>query len=191
MMWLFAVLGLLAILLMLPVYLYIYFDGEFKLAVRVFFVKFTIPLTDPDSKPKKKQKKTTVTKTKTDASSFSDKLSRLSSIITSVRERVLKAFVIKRVDISVAVGTDDPCSTAILFGTVNSILYPLVKFAETLMTIKKKVVNVTADYDNDSTEVFFSVIIKTFLLKLAVSLILLISDGTIKPNKLKEKDNGR
>ena len=66
------ILLILALILFFPVYLYVFFDGEFKLAVRVFFIKITVPLTKPDkkTKPESKGKKPTKQKTKTPNLSF-------------------------------------------------------------------------------------------------------------------------
>ena len=57
MMWWWLLPAFIVLLLFCPVYLYGYYDGEFRIAVRFLFVKFRIPLNKSKSDKKSRKSK--------------------------------------------------------------------------------------------------------------------------------------
>ncbi len=178
--------SLIFLLLVLPVYLYAYYDGEFRISARIFGVKFNIPLTGGKKrgKPKKKKGKKPRRVT-TDGKSFLSQLERIKTIVTSVRAHLLKAFRIKRLKSEITVATGDPCDTALLYGAVNAAVFTIVSAADGLITVDKRDINITADYSAEKTSVYIDIVMRTFLYKLLIGLILVLNDGTIKINSEK------
>lgn len=188
MMWWWLLPAFIVLLLFCPVYLYGYYDGEFRIAVRFLFVKFRIPLNKSKSdKKSRKSKKTSKSekkrknrKIKTDGGGFLTQLNNFKDMLISARTHILKAFRIKRFKADITVASDDPCATALLFGGVNAAAHVIVSVVDALITVDKRDINISADYGSDKTEVYVDVIFRTFLYKLLIGLILFAIDGTIK-----------
>lgn len=188
--WLLLVVAVLAVLLFLPLYLYVCYDGEFRLLVRILFFRFELYLGDitSNSKKRKTKKKSKQTKrspdktkpVKTNGYSFAEQISDLLNSIKLIHVIIVRAFTVKKIRISVKVATGDPCDTAILFGTVNGILCAFMAYVESIIPVKKKEISVTADYNTEQTEVYFYSVNKTNVLKLVISLIKAAANGTIK-----------
>ena len=190
MMWWWLLPAFVALLLFCPVYLYAYYDGEFRIAVRVLFVKFRIPVKKfgadkKSSKPKKSSKRTAGKKQKnrkfkTDGGGFLSQLNNFKDMLISARTHILKAFRIKRFKADITVASGDPCTTALLFGGVNAAAFTLISVIDALVCVDTRDINIAADYSSDKTEVYIDVIFRTFLYKLLIGLILFALDGTIK-----------
>lgn len=188
-MWWLLIPAVLGILLFCPIYLYAYYDGQFRLAVRFLFIKIYIPLdkAKTDKKPEKKKKKPKKPeKTKTDGESFLSQLNHFKDMIVSSRTHILKAFRIKRFKADITAASDDPCKTALLFGGINAAAFIIVSFIDTLVTVDKRDISVSVDYNASKTAVYVDVILRTFLYKLLIGLILFAIDGTIKSKEQKE-----
>lgn len=183
-------LAVLSLLLFAPMYLYVYYDGEFRLAVRVLFIKFRIPLdkAKADKKPKKKKKPKPKKpqKTETDGKNFLSQLSYIKELVASAYTHIVKAFRIKRFRADITVASEDPFKTAMLFGAVNATAFTIVSAIDALITVDKRDISVSADYNSEKTIVYVDVIMRTFLFKLLIGLILFAIDGTIKSKEQKE-----
>lgn len=190
MIWWLLLLAVLSLLLFAPMYLYVYYDGEFRLAVRFLFIKFHIPLdktkTDKKQKKKKKQKSEKPRKTETDGAGFLSQFNYFKDLVVSARTHIMKAFRIKRFKADITVASDDPFKTAMLFGAVNATAFTVVSAIDALITVDKRDISVSADYNSEKTVVYVDVIMRTFLFKLLIGLILFAIDGTIKSKEQKE-----
>ena len=192
MMWWFLIPLILIILLICPIYLYIYYDGEFRLAVRILFVKFNIPLGKKKKDNKKKEKKKEEKpkkkprKTETDGKSFLSQLGFFKDLVVSACNHILKALRIRRFKTEITVGSDDPCTTAMLYGSINALIYTLVSAVNALIAVDKRDIVISADYNAEKTFVLIDVVMRTFLFKLLIGLILFAIDGTIKLKEKKE-----
>lgn len=171
---------ILCILLLLPVSLCIYFDGKIRLELRVSFFRYTIPLSSSKPKPKKEKTKKHPEKVKTDNKKLTASFSEIKELIPAFFKRAFAALAVKKLDLDITVATDDPCSTAITYGAVNAAVYPLVSLVERFTKVKNKNINISADYNGDSTCVTFETVISTYLLRLIICLIQLVSDGLLK-----------
>ena len=191
--WLIAA-AVLAVISAFPIYAYFYYDGEFKIAVRVFGIKFGIPLDNKKKKksPKKEKKnrqRNSVSKpknVKTDAEKLLSQLKTVADIAVSVKKRLLSKFRIRRFTVHIAVGSDDPCSTALLFGGISAAVFTAVAAVDCLVPADKHDISVTADYNSDSATVFADIVLRIFLPMLIVGLILTLVDVTIKIYSAKE-----
>ena len=190
MIWWLLLLAVLSPLLFAPMYLYVYYDGEFRLAVRVLFIKFRIPLdkAKADKKPKKKKKPKPKRpqKTETAGKNFLSQLSYIKELVASAYTHIVKAFRIKRFRADITVASEDPFKTAMLFGAVNATAFTIVSAIDALITVDKRDISVSADYNSEKTIVYVDVIMRTFLFKLLIGLILFAIDGTIKSKEQKE-----
>lgn len=188
--WLLIVLLVIAAILFHPIYLYIRYDGDFRLYVRILIFRFELYLGDITSNSKKRKKNkrrkqseklTRKTGTvKTSAYSFAQQFSDLLRSVRLIHVFMVRAFVVKKICVTVNVSTDDPCDTAILFGTVNSIMCAFMAYVESIIPVRKKNISVTADYNGENTDVYFLSLNRTNVLKIAVSLIKAALDGTIE-----------
>lgn len=167
------VVAVIAIILFFPVSLQIRFDGEFGLYVCILFFKFRL---FKQSKKEKKKKIKSDKPVKTDTESLLSKLSRLIGIVRNVIKNMHYAAFIKRFDVSIKVATGDPCSTALAYGAVNTAIYSLIAIVEKGFRIKKQNIVLNADYNSETTEAYFNVMITTFLLRLLVFLIFFASE---------------
>ncbi len=182
MIWFFVSLAVIILLILfIPINIDIFYRDTFFISVKVLFFKYVIPLKKFESK----KKDNTTKKIKSD--SFSTKLLDLFDALKIVKAIIWRSFSIKLFKANIIVSADDPCDTALLFGTINALCYAIHDFFLNFTTIKKSDINITADYNGKKTEVVFKIIIKTFIFKLIVSLIKALADGTIK---LKEKIKG-
>lgn len=189
MIWWLILLGAFSLLLFAPVYLYVYYDGEFRLAVRVLFIKLRIPLgkAKADKKQKKKKPKSEKPqKTETDVKSFLSQLGYIKELVASAYTHIVKTFRIKRFKADITVASDDPFKTAMLFGAVNATAFTVVSAIDALITVDKRDISVSADYNSEKAIVYVDVIMRTFLFKLLIGLILFAIDGTIKSKEQKE-----
>ncbi len=177
MIWFLVIICILLFLLFLPVSLVAFYDGKFKFQIRILFLKFVVPF---DKSPKKKSENKPVKKVKTDNKKFTSQLSDVKRILPKLLKRAFKVLSVKKLRLSVKVATDDPCDTALAFGTVNTLVYTTLNTTERFIKIKNKKISVSADYSDDTTEVDFEAVISTCLIKLIICLILLLKDEVIK-----------
>ncbi len=177
MMWVFiAIAAILLLILFLPINLCIFFNGRFCLSVKVLFFRYVIPLDKTKSKSKRKPKESV----KTGGESFSSKLSDLLNIFNALKAIVLRSITVKLFKAHIKVCTDDPCDTALLYGGINALCYAIYDILNYNTKVKKVDIDVTADYNEQTTEVLFDVVITTYVFKFLVSLIKTLADGTIK-----------
>ncbi len=179
MIWFFVSLALILLLILfLPINLDVFYDDNFCISVKILFFKYVVPL------KKSKSKKQTGMDKKTKNESFGTKLSDLFDTLKTVKTIVLRSISIKLFKVNVVVCADDPCDTALLFGSVNALCYGIHDIFASFTKIKKSDINIIADYNGQKTDVVFNIVIKTYVFKFIVSLIKAVADG-----KIKIKDN--
>ena len=165
------IIAVIAIIALLPVTLRVSFDGKFKYGVYVWVFRLPSGKKKPSQKPEKKA----VSKKKFDVG-----LGSVSRIVPKLVKHALSSMTVTKLDLDITVATDDPCDTAILYGTVNSAVYTLLEIAQNHLKIKNKKISVNADYDADTIKVGFEAYISTNVSRLAVCFIRLVSDGLLK-----------
>lgn len=174
------------LILLIPIRMFLIYNGEFVLAVKVLFYKFKLPLGKKKDKKNKKIKKTKTQtkpqKTKSDGTDFLGKFKDIVSIVTSAKNRMLKRITVKKLKIEVTVASGDPADTAMTFGYMNAGIYPLVSFLENHIKIKNKKINITADYSKDKTEIVFFAVLATYPLRLLLGAIRVAIDYIFRTN---------
>lgn len=169
MIWLAVILALIILILFLPVSLCVYYSQGFKLFVKVLFFKFSLPT----SKKQKSEKPTSPVKE--NGQTFMQKLNSFKTTL-SVAKSLIRALSVKKIKAHIVVSTDDPCSTALLFGGINAAIHTVAK----ILKAKTADIQINADYNEQHTTVLFNVDISTCLLKLVTTLIKAYASGKIK-----------
>ncbi len=174
------IIAVILLLLMIPVNLYVEYDGEStNLSVRYAFIK--IKILPPSEKKEKavkktesKKKKSKSDKKQTDKSDEEEKgESKLSSIfkakgISGIAEIIgeiillakgflgdtLSHIIIHRLSVRVNVSTDDAYDTAMKFGYTCDAVYPAVGAASAFFTFRKiPEIEINADFDSGKTKI--------------------------------------
>ena len=209
-MWvLFSLLGLLllvTVLLSIPVYGRLTYDGELSAQVQVLGVPITLmPRPEPEPKPasaqsssKKKKKEKQPSKLKELAELL--KQDDLSGTLYFVGEvavlagktvgRLLRSITVNRLDLQMRIATDDVATTAQRYGQVCSVLYPALALIERWVRIRRRNLRVEPNFLVEESAVRFDIRLQVSLWRLlgaAVSLLwgfLMLKEDT--PQKSKE-----
>lgn len=175
-----AVLAFIVLLLFIPISVYIKYDGDFSVKLKVAGVKAyelepkeDIKEPKPDNESDKKVKKQTekaFDKLKK-KHGFTGAVKEIITLIKAVLERLkdsLKYIGVRKLCIDIKVATGDAATTAIEYGAVCSAVYPVLTFIDGIANIKMKSINVTADFNSDNSDFAFSVIIRARVLFLII-----------------------
>lgn len=180
--------AVLAVILCLPVYVYVYFDDDFRFFVRVFGIKIDVSSFGKKKKGKPEKAKKTAAKpekVKTDGKKLSVKIDGIRRLVLSAKRRLLTKMTFRRFTVHITVADGDPCDTALLYGSVSAAVNLLVAVIHSLIAVDMRDIKVTADYDKSQTEVFADVVLRTFPYKLIAGLFMFAIDYINKPEKEK------
>ena len=185
MLWLYILLGivlLFAIILAVPIEVCVRYKKHFFCRLSIGFVKFILyPPMPKKKKPKKKKKteqpqKPAPKKEEKPESNFLKELGlsgivNLFSKIAELAKGVLKDFfahiIIKSFALSIKVGGKDAADTAINFGRVCSVVYPLTSAVISSMKYTHYGVDILPDFtENAETKIEFFAIFKTRVIHL-------------------------
>lgn len=181
----FAVIVFLAIILLIPINIYLDYDGEnTKFWVRYGFIKYNI-LPQKSKKEKKPKPKKEKTKTKEKNSNKKEKekssnpfsgfleengvgglievLCEVLRIVKDFSSSIRRNLIVKKLSIAVVVGGDDAYQTAMNFGYMCSGVYPVVGGLSALLEFKKlPEIDIKADFDSkqNKANLFFQLSIK-------------------------------
>ena len=92
---------------------------------------------------------------------------------------VLKKLIVSHFKLNISVSADDAAQTALLYGGVCSVLYPVVAFLESFITFKEDDMKILCNYEKEKSELhlFLEAKIKVFyLLKAGFKLIPIIKN---------------
>lgn len=168
------ILGIIAFLIaiqLLPITLHIRYREEFFVRLQYAGIPFNIYPRKKKKSPKKASKKPR--KSQKDEKS-EDKLSELeqrlkeggvsaavdyisdmSKLLTKAVRRVLAAVPVDLLRFRLVVASDDAAATATDYGKACSVIYPAQALIEGLMRVKRRQVEVVADFTRESGEVIF------------------------------------
>lgn len=183
---LFSVILFLILILFLPITVSISFDQKFY-----FKIKF-LGLNLLKVKPKKKIEKNDTVADKTvekDAKSVSQKLKDKNGFVGAIREifafftdclkhlKWLLGFVkFRKVKVDLTVATDNAAQTAIEYGMVCGIVYPVLSFFDSIANVKLRQINVSSDFDSKQSVFTFSLKIKLQVLFLLIAVFKIFKD---------------
>ena len=153
------------------------YDDNFKANIRFWFIKFSVPSDKVKKSPSTKKKVIEETKTEEnkpkkgyikkliEEKGFAAAIGELFSIVKSVLVEfgnLSKHIRISRLNLLVSVASDDPAVTAIEYGTLCSVVFPILRFIEvnTKLNRNKTNVSVVSDFETDKPKFQFNFKIK-------------------------------
>lgn len=113
---------------------------------------------------------------------FSEEIGIFSKI-----KYLLKKTVIKKLNLHITVAGEDAAKTAIEYGSVCAVLYPVVAFLETIITVKKDDIKIECDYENKTPKIYLFINLKIRIITLLILVLKLLP--TIKKFTNEVKDN--
>ena len=168
---------LLLAILLLPLKVKISFCEEFSFKVKFLF--FTVY--KPKEKPIENKKSTKKEPPKKTESMFSELKSK-NGFVGAVKEifklfsdslqhiKFLLRFIkFKNIKLNLNVASTDAAGTAIQYGAVCSVVYPVLSFFESIANVKYKNINIKSDFDSKESRFDFSLDISLQLLFLLLS----------------------
>lgn len=105
-----------------------------------------------------------------------------------------KGIRIKKLDINLAVGTDDAMDTALAYGTACSLVYGIAGFIDRHMHLEGRKIKIKPDFNNAHIYAAMKVIITTNIFKLVPVAVIVLKSGKRLKNQYKvfcDKDTER
>lgn len=176
-----SILLFLVLLLLLPVSLYIGFDGDFIAKIKILGIKI-YELKPQDSKKKsEKSDKKNRDETVDHQDNFFEKLKKkhgfsgaLKEILAFIKallsrlKKQMRHIAVRRLCLDIRVASPDAAQTAIEYGAVCSAVYPILSLIDSTANVKMKQINVYADFNSDKPVFGFSVIIRAKIIFLII-----------------------
>lgn len=177
-----SIVGLLLIVLLSHAVVYLTVDSGLRVFVRFWFVKIKLP-PEKRKKDKSQEKETELLKeSKKDKNIIArmlkekgvrDTVSELWSVFKPILLKAIELFKkikVKRFDLRVITASDDAAKTALEYGGVCAVVFPVLSFLKSVMNFPDKITNVhiDADYDADKPTLYLD-------LKLKIRVISIVS----------------
>lgn len=125
----------------------------------------------PKKNDTKKESKSTALLKKQGVSGLLDILKRLLSIAKGSLSNFFKYFIIHNFDVKITLGGDDPSDTALGYGAVCAVVYPVMGRLYTTLNIEDYTADVVCDFMEDSKTTAFAYLYGSiriiFILKIA------------------------
>ncbi len=165
----------LAILLLLPLTVDLVYEREFILKIKYLGITLFDNKKTAEPKKSKQAKKTSQDKESSPKKenfikrTYKQKgllgtIDYFSKVFTMVLKRfwwVAKRFKFRKFNFDLVVATSDAADTAIQYGEVCAVLYPVLSLLQSLIDFKPKQVNISADFDKTKWEFKTSILVKT------------------------------
>ena len=173
-----AILTFLAVLLFCPVSLKVLFNESFSLKVKYLVFSYKYPSSaKPKQKAEKSEEKSEPLKRMIKKQGILQTLqtvAEIGKIFAKQLKELLQRSVIKKFNLKIKICGEDPATTAIEYGAVCSLVYPLVGFMSAAVDFEKENVGIECDFNGDESTVDFEAVLKTkliFVLIFAVSFL--------------------
>ena len=176
-----AIICVLFVLCALPLSIELLYESKLTVNIKYAGIKW---LKNKKAKQKKVAKNKTKNSTKNQNEGFLKKIYNqkgtigtvryISNIITIVFKRLLwlaKRFKLKIFNFDLTIATDDAANTAIQYGEVCSVLYPLFSIIQSTFNVKSKSININADFNKTKWEFKTHFLVKASLLFWIIALI--------------------
>lgn len=193
-MWiLYSLLGLLALLIVLlsiPVYGRLSYDGDLSARVWVLGIPITLmPRPEPASKPAsaqsssgKKQKEKKPSKLKElaelmkqdDLSGTLHFIGEVAALAGKTVGRLLRSITVNRLDLQMRIATDDVATTAQRYGQVCGVLYPALAIIERWVRIRRRDLRVEPNFLAEESAVRFDIRLQVSLWRLLGAAVALL-----------------
>lgn len=173
-MWvLYSLLGLLFLLMVVlsvPIYGRIAYDGEMLVKIRVLGIPIVL-VPQPESKsfrPSRKQKKEPTEKPskikevlslmkQDDLAGTLHFLHTVATLAAKAVGRVLRSVTVSRLDLQMRIATEDPATTAQRYGQVCSVLYPALAGIESVVHVRHRNLRVEPNFLMEKSAVRFDI----------------------------------
>lgn len=192
-MWvLYSLLGLLLLLIVVlsvPIYGRITYDGAFLVRIRVLGIPITLtprPQTEektekkPSSSSKGKEEKPSKLKELAEMMKQDDVagtlhfFSEVAALTGKTVGRLLRSITVNRLDLQMRIATDDPSVTAQRYGRVCSVLFPTVALIQHWMRVRRRHLRVEPNFLLTDTVVRFDIRLQVSLWRLLGAAIALL-----------------
>ena len=181
-----AVLVLITALLFLPISLFLSFNGDFSVKIRIG----GICVFNSDNADRKKQKPPNKNKVETQEqpeksrqkenlfSKLKDKLGftgAVKEILYTVKSAIvkikkqLKKITVKRLTVDIRVSSDNAAKTAVEYGAVCAAVYPFLSFLESAASVGIKQINVVSDFNSKKPQFSFSATVRLRIIYLIIA----------------------
>lgn len=192
-----AIILLFGTLLLLPVKIDFAYDGEVFFKVK--YLGFTLINSEEKVKKtkkvsKKKKKDNSQTKKSTNKQkNITDTIKYYSNMIQLALKQLrwlIKFIKIRKFVFDLTVATDNAASTAIEYGEMCAVVYPIISFIQTNTNFKFKTdnINIRPDFETSDSKLKASVLVKAKLIICLIAIARLLWDYTKKQRKESEKN---
>ena len=179
-----ALLGLVLLALLVPIYGRAVYDGELRVKIWVLGIPVTLLPSSPSDKPKKPAKKQPKKPSKLeelkellrqdDIGGTLQFLRELASLVGKTAGRLLRAVTVDKLGLSLCIATGDPADTARLYGEVCGVLYPSLAAVERVVRVRRRALRVEPNFLLEQGGARFDVRLHLSVLRLAGAAIALL-----------------
>lgn len=182
-----ALLGLVLLVLLVPIYGRAVYDGELRVKIWVLGIPVTLLPSSPSDKPKKPAEKQADKPKKPskleelkallrqdDIGGTLQFLRELASLVGKAAGRLLRAVTVDKLSFSLCIATGDPADTARLYGEVCSVLYPTLAVVERGIRVRRRALRVEPNFLLEQGGARFDVRLHLSVLRLAGAAIALL-----------------
>ena len=173
------IVGILAVIPFIPVGVFLTYDAkglDYRICIGPVRFKLKGKKKDKESTPKLKKDVSRITKKAKDAvtkkdggdlSQFKPLLQAIVDLLADLRRKIR----VKKMELDLIMGGDDPCSLALNYGRAWAAVGNLVPLLEQIFTIKKRNVQVHCDFTSQSTKVYLRLYLTMALFRLVSLLV--------------------
>lgn len=170
-----AIIILITALLFLPVSLFLSFNGDFSVKIKLGGIcVFNSDNTKPEAENKKadsgeKQNLFTALKAKLGfTGAVKEILYTVKSALVKIKKQ-LKKITVKRLTVDISIASDNAAKTAVEYGAVCAAVYPLLSFLESTADIGIKQINVSSDFNSQKPHFSFSAVVRLRIIYLIIA----------------------
>lgn len=105
-------------------------------------------------------------------------------------KRLLKHIKFKRIILNINIAEEDAAKTAVDYGRVCSVAYPVLSYFESIASVKYKAVNISSDFESKQSQFDFSAVIRArifFLIIAAIKIYFVYKDFKVRVYKDERK----
>lgn len=184
-----AIISILLILLSLNVHIIIEYNQLFSFKIKIAFIDLTKLFTKDDKKEskdnnkasklkkRKNEIKQTVSEQNKKKTDIKSALNIITRILNEIKEGFFRKIVVKNARIHIICAGDDAAQTAINYGIICAAVYPVTGFIDSECRVKKKDINVSADFTKQKSEADIYLHLKLRILHIAVLLMKTLLGG--------------
>ncbi len=176
-----AVIAVLVVILMIPVYVGIEYKGELTVRISYLFVKIKVfPLKEKNKGKNKAKKKKEATegdkkeKGKKKKQSVMDILKIITDIIRSIEGKLKKVIIISDIKVFMEVVGDDACDTALSYGKASAGINTALAILKNLITVKRARVSVFPNFAGEENKTYVLVKFRIIPAAAAIAVIRII-----------------